>query len=313
MKGKVGFKMGRRIKRWAVCLAALAVCLGLGLVLNGDQPRATDIRLKAMFKGGGSIINGNYITNKITNDSGNYYVSNLTNFIVLRNDPNKDAVGGGFFVLDIVLTAKSPRAPFIWLDSPMGPPYNPAPDCQPGGPVDCLGSYCVRPYFIYPNVISPLQTSRILFKSASEYEGHNESDGSGNPVLVLNRKENLLNFVTMADGQTAYVEFNRNWFWPADSPATKRYNDSQDCFSFGWPYYVKVIAYWDGTGRANRWIVTPIDENLWINKGVDESGDPIYDQYPEGTMLQPIFYFSIRGCHYGRYYFPWELEIIREY
>jgi hypothetical protein len=304
-------KMDRRIKRWVICLAALAVCLGLGSILKGDQPRATDIRLKAKFIVGSIMKGGNVITNKITNDTADYYLSNLTNFIVLRNDPGSDRVGGGFFVLDIVSTTKSSASPFIWLDSPVGPPYDPGPNCTPGGSVNCLSSYCVRPYFIYPNVIYPLKTSRLLFKSGFEFESLGGSGGPTDPV-ILKQKPNLLNFVTMLDGQTAYVEFNRNWFWPVDSIATKRYNDSTDCFSFGWPYYVKVTAYWDGTGRANRWMVTPINENFKIYKGDDDNHLPIYDEYPDGTILQPIFYFSIRSCHYGRYYFPWELEISRE-
>jgi hypothetical protein len=182
--------MERRIRSWVVCLAALAVFLGKGPVLRGDQPRATNIRLKATFIQGGITLDGNYITNKITNDTADYYVSNLSNFIVLRNDLKSDRVGGGFFVLDI----EDPHAPY---------------------------------------------------------------------------------------------------------------------FSIGFPYFVKVTAYWDGTGRAARWIITPVNENFWVHTG-DQDGTPVYDKYPDGMILTSVFYFSIRSCHYGRYYFPWELEISRE-
>ena len=130
--------------------------------------------------------------------------------------------------------------------------------------------------------------------------------------VILEKKSNVLNFVSMTEGQVAYVQLDRNWFNPVDSSSTKRYDDSRDCYAFEYPYYVKVRASgWDGT-KVTAWIVTPITEAFWIHRGADADGNPVYDKYPAGTIQVRIFYFSIQSCFYGIYNFPWELEISRQ-
>lgn len=268
-------------------VAGSVLFLGVVSFTNGDMPRSTDILLKAMFISGDTL--GIGIPNKIVNDVENaYYLNGSSNFIVLRNGPISQGIGGGFLVVDIVTGSRSPRFVNMWLDSVAAPP-------------GVIPSGCTFPYFIYQFPTCPVPTSRLLLKSTSEYE----ITSLENPIM-LKQKANLLNFLTMADGQEAYVELDRHQFQVADSSLTKNYNDSRETYWIDFPYYAKVKAYdWDGA-KVNSWIVTPISTAFRVDKG-----EGVYMDYPDGMIPCRVFSNSQQRCLHGVYNLPWQLVITR--
>ena len=267
-------------------VAASVLFLALASVTSGDMPRPTDILLKAMFVSGDTLNIG--ILNKIVNDvEGLYYLNGSSNFIVLRDGSVSQGLGGGFLVVDIVAGSRSTRSVNIWLDSVVVPP-------------GVIPSGCTLPYFIYKVPTIPVPTSRLLLKSTWEWEDVDPGD-----AVLLKQKSNLLNFLTMADGQEAFVELDRHQFQVPDSSVTKNFNDSRETYWIEFPYYAKVKAYdWDGA-KVNSWIVTPITAAFGVQKG------DVYFDYPDGMVPCRVFSNSQQRCLHGIYNLPWELVITR--
>jgi hypothetical protein len=294
--------MKRQTKFWGLFfLAGLIVFLGVVPFLTGDNPKPTDILLKAKFISGYYIDPAKpetFIEYKIRNDiDGAFYMNGTSNFIVLRNDPNGGTYGGGYFVLDIVTGTRSPR--FVNMDL----------DVYPGGWSYPCDTCCTRPYFIFPNRINPVPTSRLLMKSTFGY--HIKSDDPN----VLERDANLFNFVTMAPGQEAFVELDKHEFQVQDSSVTRNYNDSRDTYWIDFPYYVKVKASsteLTSDGKVNGWTITPIAEAIKVLRGYDQQGNPNYDDNPDGTKLVRIFSNSQQKCLHGIFNLDYELYITRQ-
>lgn len=263
-------------------LAVFAIFLsGAARVSPGDD-------VKALFVAGN--LPGVAIPNKILNDGpGVFYRNGGGNSIFI-------SAADGHLVFSVA--EKSGRRVNLYFDS------------QVVAPGTGLKDYCGAPYFLTPVPIVPIATIKWEFITKNECVMGDEVDADGYRELLI--KDNVLNLLTMGDGQEAYTYVQRMDFYVADSKFTKR-NDIRDCYMLDWePNYVKIAASdWDGF-KANSWAITPVTARFKHMKS-ETAGQPVpeYYMYPEGTIPRWLFSNAIRGCFHGIHNLPYELRISR--
>ena len=263
-------------------LAVFAIFLsGVAKISSGDD-------VKALFVAGN--LPDVAIPNKILNDSpGVFYQNGGGNSIFI-------SAADGHLVFSVA--EKSGRRVNLCFDS------------QVVAPGTGLKDYCGAPYFLTPVPIIPIATIKWEFITKNECVMGDEVDADGYRELLI--KDNVLNLLTMGDGQKAYAYVQRMDFYVADSKLTKR-NDSRDWYMLDWePNYVKIMASaWDGI-KANTWTITPVTESFKHMKS-ETAGQPVpeYYLYPEGTIPRWLFSNAIRGCFHGIHNLPYELRISR--
>ncbi len=274
--------MSGKIKQsvW-ILLAVLSMSLAF-------VPWIEAITIKAWFVSGN--LPGVTIPNKILNDhDGLFYQNGGGNSIFLNNVD-------GHLVFSVA--SRSGRSINLYFDSEVVPPGT------------NLKDYCGTPYFLTPVPIVPISTIKWEIITKNECVMSPETDAEGYHELTI--KENVLNLLTMGDGQEAYAYIFRMCFYVADSKLTKR-NDSRDWYMLEWePNYVKIKAGdWDGT-KANSWTITPVTEKFKHMKGETANLPvPEYYLYPEGTIQRWLFSNATRACFHGIYNLPYELRITR--
>jgi hypothetical protein len=179
---------------------------------------------------------------------------------------------------------------------------------QPPRPVSELPSVCLHPYFIYPTIKVPVETTYIFISTARECQYIYHDDAS-NPWTELIPMENYLNFTTMRIGETRGVcgLGNTIRFRTKDDPATRNYNESQDEYGLVMDpqYYLVKATDWDGNNIMD-WILTPICGDLKVKEA-----DGTYSDYPYGTVLRQVVSSGQRVCDHGTYWMPFELKIAR--
>jgi hypothetical protein len=272
--------MAGRSSRWVGILA-----LGLSMSLMSVGWAEAQVSLKAMFISG--FLPDVVIPNKILNDSGGYYQSGNGNYVHLRE-------GDGSLYFSVVVGSRSKRSIALYFDSQIAPPGT------------NLGDKCGVPYFLP----GPVSTIKWTFGTKNECVLSEAPDTEGYYEMTI--KDNILNLLTMQDGQVAYAYLQPMDFYVADSKATKR-NDSRDWYLLDWePNYVMVRASgWDGT-KVTAWTITPVTTPFKHMKA-ETAGDPEpqYYLYPDGTIPRWLFSNAIRGCFHGIYNLPYELILTR--
>ncbi len=288
-------------------VGALVILAGIILVLNADPPGSTDIILKARFISGNTLNvwdpqdpnnpdDDFILPNRIVNDIENLYYQNGTGvFIALRNDPGKISYSGGYLDFYITTDRRSPRYVNLYFDSVVDPAH------------EDLKSVCGNDYFLDPAVIAPIGTTYFWMKSGGEWEwGIDPDEPKGLPVLKP-KGDAPFNFITMADGQEAYVYIDRFKFSVPDDKLTK-YNETRDVYTFADCCWVKVKASdWDGE-KVNTWTLTPVTEPFKHG-----SWDPNYEwcEHPNGAIPYRIYSSAYLSCNHGTYRMPWQLVITR--
>jgi hypothetical protein len=271
--------LGRSRKGTWCLLAGLAV-LAMSVGLAQAQ-----VPLKAMFVSGN--LPGVDIPNRILNDNGGYYQSGNGNYVHIRE-------GDGSLWFSVEVVSKSKRSVVLCFDSQIAPPGT------------NLGDKCGVPYFLP----GPVSTIKWRFGTKNECVLSETPDAEGYYEMTI--KDNILNLLTMQDGQVAFAYLQPMDFYVADSKTTKR-NDSRDWYILDWePNYVMVRASgWDGT-KVTAWTITPVTTPFKHMKA-ETAGDPVpeYYLYPDGTIPRWLFSNSTRGCFHGIYNLPYELIITR--
>ena len=283
--------MSRKIKILGlVCAVALIVLLArIAFSLNADRPSNADIILKARFISGNTVIGEGQdqisIPNEIENDIPGLYYQNTGNNVIVLHD--------GALYMTIQTDRRSSRYVNISFD------------CEVSPPGQNLPSGCVRPYFIYPVVIVPIETTKLRMVCGGEWEMI--PDPNDPDWLVMQSKDTGLNFTTMTDEQEAYFYIPWFYFHPSDLKAT-RYDESRDMYRFADCLWAKVKAWdWDGV-KANTWTLTPVTEPF-KHKAWDNPNAWCY--HPEGAIPYMLFSNSALVCNHGTYRMPWKLEITR--
>jgi hypothetical protein len=261
------------------------LALGLSLSLMSVAWAEAQVPLKAMF------VSGNLpdvdIPNKILNDSGGYYQTGNGNYVHLRE-------GDGSLWFSVEVVSRSKRSVVLCFDSQIAPPAM------------NLGDNCGVPYFLP----GPVSTIKWRFGTKNECVLSESPDAEGYYEMTI--KDNILNLLTMQEGQVAYAYLQPMDFYVADSKVTKR-NDSRDMYILDWePNYVMVRASgWDGT-KVTTWTITPVTAKFKHMKG-ETAGDPEpqYYLYDNGTIPRWLFSNARRGCFHGIYNLPYELILTR--
>lgn len=277
--------MSRRSwKRMWVLLGGLSILMiFVGWIAAGAK--VSNVPVKAMF------LSGNLpdvaIPNKILSDNGGYYESGSGNYVYLRG-------GDGSLCFTVVVGSRSKRSVVLLFDSQIAPPGTDLPDT------------CGVPYFLP----GPVSTIQWQFGTKNECVLSESSDAEGYYEMTI--KDNILNLLTMQDGQVAYAYLQPMWFYVADSKATKR-DDSRDMYILDWePNYVMVRASgWNGS-KVTSWTITPVTTKFKHMKS-ETAGDPEpqYYLYDNGTIPRWLFSNARRGCFHGIYNLPFELIIAR--
>ncbi len=285
----------RRVLSW-VLLTGLVVSAGLVVALNASAPSNTVVKGKARFISGflPDVRDpmGYPLPNKIVNDDPALYYENVGNNIIEIMDSSKQ---GKCIYLTLVTDQMSSRFVNLYLDSVVS------------GPGQNLPTACAKPYFIYPQIIAPIGTAKLHMKVAGEWEKISDpSDPYG--IDTLSPKAGELNFLTMTDGQEAYVYIGRFYFDAPDLKSTRKIDESRMDLWFADCQWAKIKASgWDG-GMVNTWTLSPVVEPF-KHKAWDGSGTWCY--HPEGAIPYMVYSNASLSCNHGIYRMPWELEITR--
>lgn len=267
-------KLSKGIGLLAFGLVVSVLCVG--------QAEA-QVGLKAMFVSG--YLPDVAVPNKVLNDNGGYYQTGSGNYVHLR-----EGDGSLWFSVD----SRSKRSVVLLFDSEIAPPGT------------NLGDKCGVPYFLP----GPVSTIKWRFGTKNECVLMGPLDDEGYYEMII--KDNILNLLTMQDGQVAYAYLQPMDFYVADSKATKR-NDSRDMYILDWePNYVMVRASgWDGT-KVTTWTITPVTTPFKHLKA-ETAKDPVpqYYLYPDGTIPRWLFSNAMRQCFHGIYNLPFELVLTR--
>jgi hypothetical protein len=169
-----------------------------------------------------------------------------------------------------------------------------------------LDSGCGSPYFLP----GPVSTVKWQFGTKNECVLSDTADANGFYEMTI--KDNILNLLTMQEGQVAYAYLQPMSFYVADSKTTKR-NDSRDWYILDWePNYVMIRASgWDGT-QVTAWTITPVTTKFKHMKSETANDpEPEYYLYPNGTVPRWLFSNADRSCFHGIYNLPFELQLTR--
>jgi hypothetical protein len=274
--------MRKGLKR-GLWILALGLAISILSVMSTEAGKVSNVRAKAMFISG--TLPDVTVPNRVLNDSGSYYQEGNGNYVHLR---------GGDGSLWFSVDSRSGRSVILCFDSQIAPPGT------------NLGDNCGVPYFLP----GPISTIKWEFETINECVLSETPDAEDYYEMTI--KANILNLLTMQDGQVAYAFIRRMDFYVADSKATKR-NDSGDRYCMNWePNYVMVRASgWDGT-KVTTWTVTPVTTKFKHMKAETANDpEPEYYLYPDGTVPRWLFSNSTRGCFHGIYNLPYELIITR--
>lgn len=264
---------------------AALVALGAAISIVCVGWAEAQIPLRAMFVPG--YLPDVVIPNKILNDAGGYYQSGNGNYIHLRE-------GDGSLCFTVVVGSRSNRFVVLDFGSQIAPPGT------------NLGDKCGVPYFLP----GPVSTIKWEFGTKNECALMGPPDPDGYYEMII--KDNILNLLTMQEGQVTYAYLQPMDFYVADSKTTKR-NDSRDQFFLDWePNYVEVrVTGWDGT-KAISWRITPVTAKFKHMKA-ETANDPVpqYYYYDNGTISRWLFSNARRSCFHGIYNLPYELILER--
>lgn len=273
------------------CLGLLTAFAGILLVLNAAVPSNTVVKVKARFISGS--LPGIDIPNNIVNDDPSAYYENVGNNILEVMDSSKQ---GRCLYLTIITDQFSSRSVDFYFNSVASDPGQNLP------------SYCAMPYFIYPQVTAPIGTVKFHMKVSGGEWDMVPDPGDPNKIPTFMPTDRQLNFLTMADGQEAFVYINRFYFDVPDLPATRKVDESRVDYWFADCLWAKVKASdWDGT-KVNTWTFSPVTEPF---KHRAWDGSETWCYHPEGALPYMIYSNASLSCNHGRYRMPWQLEATR--
>jgi hypothetical protein len=288
-------------KIFSLALLAVVVVLGATAGLNGGGGGGgnQDIPLKATFSAGpfGPYGSYGYLVGKFRNDKTDPYVHQGTKSGMNQILISQPATMGRFL---FVIYAASGRYLNLHLDTVLYPPVaigDLPPECD-----------CLQPYFIYPNIISPIQTTMISISTTWEcqYISHNDETGSWAELIPIPKQ--YFNFAKMSPGETKYACGRGNiiQFRTTDDPNTTNYDESLDMYNLYQEPQFFVVKAIGNQGGITEWIITPFAERF---KAKDHDG--IYQDYPYGCVPRRVVSSAYASCNHGTFLMPFELKIAR--
>lgn len=168
---------------------------------------------------------------------------------------------------------------------------------------------CLEPYFIYPDILSPIQTTYFNFYTGMECQRFDRVDDIG-PYVDLVPTTKYLNFAKMLPGETKYATSSATLirFRTTDDPATTNYDESYDYYGL-WhePQFFVVQAFGNQSGVA-YWTIKPVAERY---KAVDPK-DNILKDHDYGSVPRRVTSGISRDCNHGTFMMPFELKIERK-
>jgi len=289
-------------------LALLAVLIVWGTmaaqktVVAAGSGGGQDIPLKATFSAGSFGPYGpfGYLDSKISNDLNSPYVHQGTktgqNQILIV----QPSVRGNLMMV-VYRSAPGNRYMNLYFDKMLFSPV-------PIGTLPTDWQECLEPYFIYPTIQYPIQTTYFRIYTGMECRRFDYVDENGNPYADLVPTTKYLNFTKMLPGETKYVTSAANCiqFRTTNNPGTPNYDESYDSYGlFHEPYYFVVQA-----GNQNGiayWTIKPFAERF---KAVDKE-DGLLKDHDYGCVPRRVVSGISRDCDHGTYMMPFELKIER--
>jgi len=283
----------RFFKVFSLALLAVFVVLGATAGLNGGGGGGNqNIPLKATFSAGpfGPYGPYGYLEGKIRNDNEDtWYVHQGTKAGQTQILIYQPATQGRLYIV----IYEAAHGVNLHFDSLLYPPLEISQL-----PAD---KDCVPPFFIYPDIISPIQAERIRMGTTFEcqYVSHTDEKGPWAELIPMTRQ--YLNFTKMRIGETKYVCGMGNTI-------QFKTKESIELFSlFQEPQYFTVKAVdFNGDGVMD-WILTPFAERY---KAVDLNGNLV--DYPYGGVPRRVTSSAYRSCDHGTFLMPFELKITRK-
>lgn len=285
---------------------AVAIAFGTGAALKAagiGGGSSQDVPLKATFIAGsyGPFGPFGYVDSKITNDPNGPYVHQGTKTgqtQILLVQPSVR----GYLMMVVYRSAPGTRYMNLHFDKMLIPPV-------PVGTLPTEWQECLEPYFIYPTIQSPIQTTYFRIYTGMECQRFDYVDEKG-PYAEIVPTTKYLKFTKMLPGETKVVASaaNKISFRTTDNLDTLNYDESYDNYGlFHEPYYFVVQAVGNQSGVA-YWTLKPFADRF---KAVDRE-DGLLKDHDYGCVPRRVVSGISRDCDHGTFIMPFELKLERK-